>query len=230
MARPAAITYDGLPISSGGAHKLRTRGLVAGLNALQAFASAVSLDSVPRRLLVEVLEGKGIPDDFTRRLCSEFDGRFTKFQSRGIGEFSGHQWSFEPEALMGIIEQLEALRPIPESAYAGYAAVVHVTWHLILADSNRQQIPYQSAQDYLGFDTSFGQCLGRSFVYSGISEKTTAHLFLSLPFEQVTDDARQLASKIEAHFPTRLSPNHWKIWKLTKKGDKYIGRKIPGLV
>ena len=50
------------PLASGGAHKLRTRGFVAGFDGLQSFASAVSLDAIPKDLLVEVVEGV-VPHD-----------------------------------------------------------------------------------------------------------------------------------------------------------------------
>jgi hypothetical protein len=54
-------------VASGGAHKLRTRGFVAAFNALQSFASAVSLDAIPKELLVEVVKGDGVRRNLTTR-------------------------------------------------------------------------------------------------------------------------------------------------------------------
>src|SRR5262245_14093743 len=95
MVRLAAITYEGLPLASGGAHKLRTRGVASGLSALQSFARAMSHDPIPTDLAVEVLEGDGIPDEFTHELFSEYDAHYIRRPSRGIGEYTGHQWEID---------------------------------------------------------------------------------------------------------------------------------------
>jgi hypothetical protein len=53
LTRRAAIIYDGLPISSGGAHKLRTRGFTDALLVLQSFVTAVSVDPRPKDCVVD---------------------------------------------------------------------------------------------------------------------------------------------------------------------------------
>ena len=229
VPRLAAITYEGLPLASGGAHKLRTRGFIAAFNALQSFVSAVSLDATPKELLVEVVTGDGVPKEFTDSLSSEFDANFMRRPSRAIGAYTGHQWEINATCLNRIVDQFERLRPIPQAGYAGPAALVHATWNLVLADKVRKRLPYQDKDDYLQYEVGSGVYLGQSLVYARISETTTAHLFLSLPFEDVTDDARRLAVEIESRFPCRLSSKHWKIWRLSKNGRSYVGRKISGL-
>ena len=230
MPRLAAITYEGLPLSSGGAHKLRTRGFVAGFDALQSFASAVSLDAIPTELLVEVVEGDGVPTEFSDSLSSEFDSNFMRRPSRRIGAYTGHQWEINATCVNRIVDQFERLRPIPQVEHAGGAALLHATWSLDLADKDRNPLPHQDKDDYLCHEVGCGVYLGQSLVYARISETTRAHLFLSLPFEDVNDNARRLAAEIESRFPCRLSSKHWKIWRLTKNGRSYVGRKIPGLI
>jgi hypothetical protein len=226
VTRSAAITYDGLPISSGGAHTLRTRGLAAGFDALQAFADAVSLVPVPTNLVVEVLSGTGVPDRFTSLLNSDFDDRFARRADRRVGEYTSHQWTVAASALPGVVRTLEQSRPIPKTKYAGHAALVHATWNLVLFDSSRQPLPYQGREHYLNFDCDRRRCLGQSLVYGRISERTTANLFLSIPYEDLNGDAQQVVSGIQAHFPARLSSSHWKMWRLAKNGQRYVGRKI----
>ena len=230
VTRSAAITYDGLPISSGGAHTLRTRGFVAGFNAVQSFATAVSLAPLPTTLAVEVLEGKGVPVGFTSSLSSDLDVRFTKTTAHRVGEYMAHQWAVEPTSLEAIVDTLEKLRPIPKTEYAGHAALVHASWNIVLFDSSRRPLPNQGKEHYLGFDCDSQRFLGQSFVYARISETTTAHLFLSLPYEDVSSDVQRLAAHIQRQFPARLSSSHWKIWRLAKNGQRYVGRKISGFV
>lgn len=230
MSRIAAITYEGLPLANGGAHKLRTRGFVAAFNALQSFVSAVSIDAIPKELLVEVVEGDGVPKQFSDSLASEFDSNFMRRPSRRIGAYTGHQWEINATCVNRIVDQFERLRPIPQAGYAGEAALLHATWNLVLADNQRQPLPHQDKDDYLGHEVGYKIYLGQSLVYARISETTTATLFLTLPFEDVNDSAKRLAAEIESRFPCRLSSKHWKIWRLTKNGRSYVGRKIPGLL
>jgi len=226
VTRSAAITYDGLPISSGGAHKLRTRGFTDALLVLQSFVTAVSLDPRPKDCAVEVLAGDDVPASFASGVIAHCDAHFIKCRRRRVGEYSSSQWAVDPGSLPAIVDTLEQRRPIPKAGYAGYAAAIHVTWNIVFADGLRQPIPYQGKEHYLGFECSFQRYLGESLVYARISEATTANLFLALPYDTVTSDARRLAEKIQCHFPARLSSNHWKIWRLTKKGDGYIGRRV----
>jgi hypothetical protein len=168
MVRRGAITYDGLPISSGGAHTLRAKGFVSGLNTLQSFATALSLDYEPKDLVVEVVEGEGV-NEFFRQLSDDFDTRFKKKMSRGIGSYTGHQWIVDRTELNSLIHQLEMLRPIPLAGYAGYAAVVHSDWNLVFFDSTGGPLPCQNTDDYQRYEVKksvpikLGH-LGKSFV------------------------------------------------------------------
>ena len=139
----------------------------------------------------------------------------------------GHQWNVDSHSLTRVLERFERARPIPGAGYAGHSVVIHANWNLLLFDSrNRRQLPYQTREDYLGFETNDRCFLGRSTVYARISEFTTAHLFLSLPFEEFTEDATRLINEIQDSFPARLSSKHWKLWRLTKSQGGYVGRKI----
>jgi hypothetical protein len=226
VTRTAAITYDGLPISSGGAHTLRTRGLAAGFDALQSFADAVSLDSTPTNLVVEVMKGKGVPERFTSLLGSDFDDRLLQRAARRVGDCTSHQWTVAPSSLPWVMSTLEQFRPIPKTKCVRPAALVHATWNLVLFDASRRPLPYQGREHYLDFDCDSQRFLGQSFVYGRISERTTANLFLSLPYDDVNGDVQRVAGQIQAHFPARLSFSHWKMWRLAKNGQRYIGRKI----
>ena len=230
MPQRGAITYEGRPLSRGGVHKLRTRGFVAGYRALQYFAEAVSLDVRPTSLRIEMLEGEGVPKEISLSLRAELDNRYITTRVRTIGAYRGHQWDTDPGLLAQIVKRLAAVGPIPEVDDVGSAVVIHAAWNLRLFDDRTQQVlPHQSADDYLGWAIGPRCYLGCSSLYGRIAEQTSAHVFLSLPFESATEDARHIAAELRARFPARISPNHWKIWKLTKAQDRYVGRKIGGI-
>lgn len=230
MVRRGAITYDGLPISSGGAHSLRHKGFVKTFEALQNFVNSISLQREASSVTLELFDpGNGGYTHFLA-LTSEFDFKFGRKQVRQIGEYRGYQWEVNPIDLRPLISELERLRPIPNAGYAGRSLVVHVYWNLVIADSLGVPLPFQTRDEYLKYDIDFKRYLGESFMYARISETSTANLFLSLPFEEVTESAIELVKRIQEHFPARLSSKHWKRWTLAKNGKSYVGRKIPGLI
>ncbi len=229
MTRQAAITYDGLPISSGGAHSLRFKGFVKTFEALDNFVNSVSLDPVPTSVILELFD-LGIGYTYFLALTAEFDNRFRRKEGRQIGEFAANQWCVDPNDLKPLIYDLEGLRPIPDAGYAGQSLVVHVNWNLRFADFRHKQFPFQNRNEYLQFEVYFQRYLGESALYARISETSTANLFLSLPFENPDEEAMELVKRIQTHFPARLSSKHWKRWTLTKNGKSYVGRKIPGLI
>ena len=99
VTRSAAITYDGLPISGGGAHTLRTRGFVAGFNALQSFATAVSLAPLPTTLAVESWRERTFLWDSRRRClriltCASREQRLAELASmwRTNAPLSQRRW------------------------------------------------------------------------------------------------------------------------------------------
>jgi hypothetical protein len=192
VTRSAAITYDGVPISSGGAHKLRTRGFTEALLVLQSFVTAASLDPRPKDCVVEVLAGDDVPASFTSGVIADCDAHFGQSTRRRVGKYSSSQWAVDPASLPAMIDTLEQRRPTPKAGYAGYAAAIHVTWNIVLADGLRQPIPYQGKEHYLGFACGFQRYLGESVVYARISQATTANLFLGLPYE--ASRARRRAS------------------------------------
>lgn len=231
MAREAAFTYDGLPISSGGAHTLRTRGFPSGFDALRSFVQSVSVEISPIDSAIEVIAGEGVPASFSTPLISEFDARFLKRRTRSIGSYVGHEWTIDSDSIGALAQKLSMFNPLVEAGYAGPAVVIHVTWGLSLVDPlTREELPFQSKEDYLRFETGFQQYLGESSIYARISDKTTANLFLSLPFEETAAAAQYVARVVQPAFPARLSSKHWKMWRLTKAKDKYVGRKIAGLI
>lgn len=226
MIRRGSITYDGLPLASGGAHSLRQKGFVGTFDVLQGFVDSISLEREPSSVSLELIDmGSGNYTHFMS-LSSEFDDKYHRTDGRQIGDYHGSQWKVAPALLKPLIDDLERLRPIPNAGYAGRSLVVYVYWNLIFADCEGLPLPFQSRNDYLGFDVDYQRYLGESFVYSRISETSTAHVFLSLPFEDVSSDCVELANRVREAFPARLSSKHWKRWSLTKKRTGYVGRKI----
>lgn len=230
--RLGAITYEGLPISRGGAHRLPTRGYAEGCAALARFVGQVALADEPDRLVVETLTPRDIPPEpAIAAILPALEARFARERVRRVGTWAGRQWRLPPSDLAEMAESLDRAGPFSDASYAGPSVAVHASWRLTLLDPiSRQPLPHQSADAYADFLIEGDQCLGVSRLNARIAAATSAHLFLSLPMESPSPEARGLAAAVQAAFPARLSPAHWKQWRLTRGGDRYVGRRIESLV
>jgi hypothetical protein len=225
--QPGAITYDGLPLSSGGAHHLRTRDIRSAARALKWFVRNVSTDFVPSGLQVEVRRDAAAMDGRSNGLIERYDARYGRASVYLMGRRRAHRWDVEPSSLEGLVTDIAGICRCPKDPLP--PVTILASWALVLVDpTTGSSLPHQDVHDYGDFDTADGRLLGRSSLFARISNRTTANLWLSLPFDQPNEVAEKIARHIQSHFPCRFSSKHWKCWRLNRKGT-YTGRRIGSL-
>ncbi len=228
--RAGLITYDGLPISSGGAHTIRTRGVTDGVAAVRGFLSACTTNPDPEFLHVEVSQGGSLPPSLSKSLRKEFRHLgWWPIKSR-IGSTVTRKWRLPLAEFEAACAVLERHRPLPQSKDGWPAAFVGASWRFAFIDAETGQVlPHQGPDAYVEERPSSMRRIGESTLYARFSEKTTVSVFLALPFEDAGEDARRFVGTLQDHFPTRFSSKHWRLWRLNKAATGYYGRKISGL-
>jgi hypothetical protein len=220
-----AITYDGLPLASGGAHRLRTRETETAANSLQSFVRAVSCDCVPSELQLEVLTDAGPIVGHFAGLIAANDARYGERRVQAVGTRRAHRWIVPSSAFHELVATT-ALNGGEPRAGSTNSLTVLASWTIVLTEpKSGQLLPHQDPQDYGGFGVGDGRLLGRSSLFARLGQKTTANLWLSLPFQEPTEEARMIARHVQTHFPCQLSQKQWKQWVLTRAGT-YKARKI----
>jgi hypothetical protein len=226
--RESVITYDGLPIASGGAHRLRTQDIETAANSLQSFVNAVSADSMPSAVQFELVSGPGTDERRFAELVAEHDARYGKRRIQALGKHRASRWNVPTSALKELVAR-SAFISSDQRDIAIQPVAILASWTINLIDPRSGRLlPHQDPQDYGGFAVGDGRLLGRSTVFARLASRTTANLWLSLPFQEPTEEARIVASHIQVHFPCSLSQKHWKRWDLTKSRT-YRARKIEPL-
>src|SRR5579864_839147 len=168
MARRGLITYDGLPISSGGAHKLRSKGLIAAWAQIEYFLRECTDFERPEQIVIEVIEGGGAPAALVAPLKERFSERFPAVRSRRIGTAVGHQWSAGPASLTVLLQELETVQPLPDIAPA--SLTLNVTAAFCFVDPHtRAVLPFQSPSDCLMQDVGGRAFLGSSRAFARLS-------------------------------------------------------------
>lgn len=227
--RPSIITYDGLPLSSGGGHRLRTRDPLAALHQVHNFLSSCTDCRGPQKASIEVITGESIPAEFSlplvKKLTAEL-GEPARRGSYGAGAIA-HSWPIAAAQVDDWVRWIAQASPMPVLPYRLQPVTVTAVYKFHLLDPrSRATLPWQNPGFYGNFSAVPGQLLGESQLCARISERSTVSLFLSFPFDDVSDDLIRTAGSIRAHLPFPLSTTRWKRWRLAKNERGYVGRRI----
>lgn len=225
--RQSIITYDGLPISNGGAHTLRTKSPLVALEQVRSFNASCTNAVLPKNVLIEVVTGEGIPEEFSSPLIKQFTAELGVPKQRGLGASIGHQWPLTAQQVDSYVDLIEKTKPLPIHLYKlqSIAVIALFEFHLT-APQSRIILPNQGAAHYGRYSPGHAQLLGESHLFARISERSTVSLFLNFPFEEASESFRQSVAFVQEHLPFSLSSSHWKQWRLSKSGASYVGRKF----
>lgn len=230
LRRPAIVTYDGLPLASGGAHSLRTRSPLAALAQVRSFLSSCTDSLQPQKAWIEVVSGANVPVEFSAPLVAKLRAELRAPGNRrayGAGN-TANVWPIAAAQMDAFVELVEQSCPLPAMPNRLQPVTVAANFKFqLLHPQSRAVLPWQGAAFYGNFSAAPGQLLGESQLYARISGRSTVSLFLSFPFEDVSQDLLAATGFVRAHLPFPLSPNHWKRWRLTKNAKGYLGRRLP---
>ena len=228
MLRSSIITYDGLPISSGGAHGLRTRSPKVALEQVRDFLRICTDNSIPSDVFVEVILNRRFQKEFTVPLAERLTAKLgTPIRRHAGAEDIAHRWKLTADQLDEHVGLIEQACPLPKHPFKIQPFVVAALFKFrLVSQETKVALPSQDAACYGNFSPHPGQLMGESQLYARISERSTVSLFLNFPFEDPSEIFLAAAACVQANLPFLLSPNHWKQWRLTKRGSKYSGRRI----
>jgi len=210
----SAVAYDGLPISSGGAHGL---GRISASDALRAWLRFLDMrtEASPVSCWFDfpMTPRLAVDPKVVRRIAREFPA------SRGRHPVP---WDRAGDAL-SIFESLE---PLPANQWGMAPVWLWFTADFRIRSPRSQELwPGQDPGRFGHFVTPGGVKLGSSSIRLALQAKRSVGLSLSIPRASDTDLA-EIVPWLQAALPMRLSAKHWTRWTLTKNKHSYRGRKI----
>lgn len=249
VRRRAALFYDGLPVSSGGAHTLRERDPRAAWAKLEAFLEAccqvekrstwlqlyerIDLPVRPKGLAGLLRRGRApVPDSSAepfRKAASAAFGHPNRIDAKiSAATFRINQWEWRLEqSRMGDAMRILVENPVPDVEELPAALLCVKTRFLLKDPATGEVLPWQDPACYGNTPSPVsGVPLGESGWYVRLGPRTTCSLCLSLPFEEAGEEAVALAGRLQEHLPFKLSPHHWTRWQFNKAGTGYYARKV----
>jgi hypothetical protein len=226
--RSSIITYDGLPVSKGGAHRLRTPNPKLALQQARDFLTACTDNSIPKVAFVEVIRGHSFDDEFSLPLIEQLTRTLGGSSRRQAGTTNiAHRWNLKADQIDEYVDMLNQALPLPVDPFGLQPFVVAAQINFrILDPQTRMALPGQESKLYGNYSAYPGQVLGTSQLYARISGRSSFSLFLNFPFEQQTAAFLSTVAHVQNHLPFPLSQKHWKQWRLTKNGTSYVGRRV----
>jgi hypothetical protein len=228
VLRSSVITYDGLPISSGGAHGLRTRSPKVALEQVRDFLRMCTDNSSPSDVFVEVIVSRSFQKEFTVPLAERLTAHLgTPIRRHAGAEDIAHRWTLTAHQIDEHVELIAQACPLPRHPFKIQPFVVAALFKFrLVSQETNVALPCQDVAYYGNFSPRPGQLMGESQLYARISERSTVSLFLNFPFQERSESFLAAAAYVQANLPFLLSPNQWKQWRSTKRGSKYLGRRI----
>jgi len=177
---------------------------------VSSFLNTVAHNSTPSRVAIEIFEDTALPDEFLHSQRKYLDNKYELYGWNTIGNLIFHQWINPNYDFNEQISSLENLRPLPKCEVGPLDLNIRVDFQLI--DSEGRLLPYQSPADYGNFISKDkkSECLGYSRLNAYLSENSTLHMFLSLPFEDEGQSLDEYISFPNSAARFKLNSRMWK--------------------
>jgi len=213
--RPSAITYVGLPVSSGGTHQLgripRQVAYRRTLNFLQTCTEPVgSLEYALSVMKVPELER----NPFLERTVERRFGR-----SSGPFGNAHQQVPIDQARVDEVLQFLDEIDPQPTNQW-GMAPIwfwVSSRFRILDPDTGHA-LPGQDQDRYAGIEYSWKVPLGTSGLHLILRNGSAIGINLCIP---TADDVvfRRVVPWLQQHLPFKFSSQHWRAWTMTKSGS-----------
>ncbi len=228
--RSAIIVYDGLPISSGGAHHITNRNPLVVWAKLSEFLRVCTTKINYQYVELWFKDGPAAPlaKNKTRLSASRYFGHPKRrpLISGAKGTLINiNTWNLTstdiPRALDWLSQQEN---PLDDYGMATTGLGMLIFFKLVDPRSGIE-LPFQGGEHY-SHQNGFRSPLGISSINPRLASKSTCGIELSLPYEDVNEELNEIIAAYQKFLPFKLSLKHWSRFKVNKAGTHYYARKI----
>jgi hypothetical protein len=233
MTRTGLVSYDGLPVASGGGHGLGRLTPQHAWDATRSFLGGCTTAALPSKLTLAINSVEdaepGLSDRLRESAVATLGLHPSPHDRRGYGAVTGSTllWRLSPEQIVAAVAWRESLGPLRADWLGGPALLSMDFAFRFRTATGDGELPFQGAPFYREqpYD-GYGVLLGESGCRLNLGARSTLSVLFFLPFEDVGSELWEYVAFLEAKLPFKISPKHWKHWRLTKKGTSYVGRRV----
>jgi hypothetical protein len=215
------ISYEGLPIRTGGAHSLGTKDHREILDSVNGFLNKFSNTSEPDLVNLTFYNSRHKKYSTFKNIIyiiRHFGLRFS--QSRwDLKEYIQKFWTWKinNSQLDKVLQIISDLSGLPDNDYG--PIVLGILWKFKFVDlTSKEILPDQDAIPEID------SRLHNSQIYLRVGKKSTISVWFTLPFDSF-ENHKDYIEKMENELPFKFSEKHWHQWTLSKNGN-WIKRKL----
>ncbi len=211
------ISYEGLPISSGGAHSIGRKSPKANYDEVLYFLNLFADNTQPKS--IELILYKSEKKEYSAlKLLSKLTLKFGIPKTRNDGWLRNWFWNLTVDDIEKGFDALEMNNELPKNP-AG-PIMLSFYWNFHFKDPNTNQVlPNQELIPELDFR------IKNSRIYLRLSKKSAISVWFALPFEKMEMYESEFIKELKSNLPFKTSDKHWRIWKKSEKGN-WTARKI----
>lgn len=215
------ISYDGLPIDCGGAHKLRTRNTNAILQSVNEFIKTFSNSTVPSSIKLTFYNSRNKSYSTWSNLfiIIKQHGLFFRYNNWDLKDYrqSFWTWKISNNKIEKALKTLDYFSTLPQNKYG--PVDLHITRNFQFIDlKTKKTIPDQDKIPIID------DRLHNSHIRLTLGNKPSISVWFTLPFNNF-EEHKDYINKMESLLPFKFSDKHWHQWTLSKN-QKRIKRRI----
>jgi hypothetical protein len=210
---PAAVTYIGLPISSGGAHALGRMTRRAAYAATMEFVATCTqlTDPIKYSFIIHSVPELKPPPGLEAGLRHRF-GRFEEIS---------------PERVSDALDLLDLIDPQPTNKYGMEHLWFWATCQFLILDpATGQPLPGQDPEWFHNVEYDWRKPLGRSSLRLILNNRASLGIELCIP-DASEKRLRSVVPWLQSYLPFKFSPKHWRAWTPTSTGT-FKARRMAG--
>lgn len=205
------ISYDGLPISSGGAHSVNKRLPLENYNKTVKFLEQFGDKTFPESIELELYQSDK-NEYSTLKLVPKLSLKFGFPKFRSGGRLKSWYWNLTEKDIQNGFDALELNKKLPKNSLG--PITLSFLWNFKFKDpKTNQNLPNQEKIPELDFR------IQNSRIYLRTSNKSTISVWFALPFEQLGSYESEYISNLKSLLPFKVSEKHWRVWKKSDKGN-----------
>lgn len=205
------ISYDGLPISSGGAHSVSKKSPLENYNKTVEFLEEFGDKTTPKSIELSLFQSDK-NEYSTLKLIPKLSLKFGFPKMRNDGLLKSWNWSLTKKDIQNGFDALELNKELPTISMG--PVTLSFLWNFKFKDPvtnqillNQEKIPELDIR------------VQNSRIYLRTSNRSTISVWFALPFEQMDKYESKYLDNLKASLPFKASNKHWRLWKKAKNGN-----------
>lgn len=208
------VTYEGLPVNSGGAHRLGKKTIAESYTATLEFLKLYADSVFPHEISLTLYKDKSFNyRQLKWKLMKRF-GLFPKSTTWDMGDYKQKFWTWKLKS-NEVTDGLDFIlkhSDLPDHQFG--PLTLSILWHFRLIDPlTKLKLPNQESIPILD------SRIHNSRALLTLKKKSTLSVWFAFPFDSNDEEFKVYIKELINHLPFKPSDKQWRTWTKSEKGN-----------